>query len=126
MKHRLAAPFVVTVGLMSTGCPSPEQPPPNTVVDVPQGVGGPGDGDPGDGEGAGDTGDTGDTGDGDTGDGDTGDGDPSGDPALAASERVEKRADGTCWRYADVECPPSPATCNPPPPQKVDCPAGVQ
>jgi hypothetical protein len=36
-------------------------------------------------------------------------------------ERVQKRDDGTCWYMEDVTCPPD-VTCNPPPPQQVECP----
>ena len=37
--------------------------------------------------------------------------------------RIEKQPDGTCLRIVTAKCPPG-VMCNPPPPQKVPCPAG--
>jgi len=36
---------------------------------------------------------------------------------------IEKQPDGTCLRIVTAKCPPG-VMCNPPPPQKVPCPAG--
>lgn len=33
---------------------------------------------------------------------------------------VHRRADNSCWKHVDVSCPTG-ATCNPPPPIRVDC-----
>jgi hypothetical protein len=40
------------------------------------------------------------------------------------NEKVERRADNTCWVYPNIDCPPpeSGMTCNPPPPTQVKCP----
>ncbi len=43
-------------------------------------------------------------------------------PAPGPGEKVTVKKNGTCWVYPDVDCPPSPATCNPPPPRQVQCP----
>jgi len=37
---------------------------------------------------------------------------------------VEHHEDGSCWLIEDPSCPPD-ATCNPPPPQPVDCATGA-
>jgi hypothetical protein len=36
--------------------------------------------------------------------------------------KVRHNEDGTCWAFAEVECPTGMA-CNPPPPRQVKCPA---
>ena len=46
-------------------------------------------------------------------------------PQPAPAGDITKRDDGTCWRVEKIECPPQPATCNPPPPVQVDCPPGM-
>jgi hypothetical protein len=43
-------------------------------------------------------------------------------PEAKEGQKVVKQPDGTCMAYFDVDCPPPPATCNPPPPMKVKCP----
>lgn len=48
----------------------------------------------------------------------------TGRPLVAATPplvKIRKAPDGTCWQDDDTKCPPEPATCNPPPPRKVDC-----
>ncbi len=61
--------------------------------------------------------------------------DPSTDVVQAApnptqtaltSWTVYKRADASCYAMQAMQCPPAPATCNPPPPLKMSsCPAGA-
>jgi len=41
-------------------------------------------------------------------------------PEPEPKVRIDRRADNTCWRVVDVDCPPN-AACNPPPPTQVDC-----
>jgi hypothetical protein len=48
--------------------------------------------------------------------------DPEGLPSAGPGENVQKRPDGTCYAYAQVDCPAPPVTCNPPPPRQVACP----
>lgn len=43
-------------------------------------------------------------------------------PKPGPSDKVVTKKDGTCWVMPEVDCPPSPATCNPPPPMQVACP----
>ena len=43
-------------------------------------------------------------------------------PTTPPLVKIRKAQDGTCWQDDDTKCPPEPATCNPPPPRKVDCP----
>jgi hypothetical protein len=49
-----------------------------------------------------------------------------GDPAPSYERNWTVRIDakGACLAYQDVQCPTG-ATCNPPPPQPVACPAGI-
>ncbi len=53
---------------------------------------------------------------------------PVPEPAPTAGEHpspdnshIVKRDDGTCWKSWEEHCPEG-ASCNPPPPQKVECP----
>jgi hypothetical protein len=41
-------------------------------------------------------------------------------PRGDSSTHLERQADGTCLLSEEIECPPD-ATCNPPPPRRVDC-----
>lgn len=41
---------------------------------------------------------------------------------ASPDENITKRDDGTCWVQEEIDCPPSPMTCNPPAPRKVACP----
>src|SRR5690606_27985563 len=45
-------------------------------------------------------------------------------PDAGKTTRIVRRDDGTCWEHiVDFECPPPErATCNPPPPRRVECP----
>lgn len=46
--------------------------------------------------------------------------------AAPTTWHVSQRADKTCYAVLDVQCPPAPATCNPPPALKLSsCPAGA-
>ena len=47
------------------------------------------------------------------------------DPPADGKGKVVTRDDGTCWYYESIECPAN-ATCNPPPPMQVKCPAGSE
>lgn len=49
---------------------------------------------------------------------------PQAPPDHRRDWTVTLNADGTCAAFMDVKCVPN-ATCNPPPPQKVECPAGI-
>jgi hypothetical protein len=48
---------------------------------------------------------------------------PDAMPTPEAGDKIVTKADGTCWVYPNIDCPPSPVTCNPPPPRQVQCPA---
>ena len=51
---------------------------------------------------------------------------PQPEPEPARTDDVQLQPDGTCLRYARVECPQDPqVTCNPPPPEIVPCPDAV-
>lgn len=43
-------------------------------------------------------------------------------PTPEANDKVVTKDDGSCWVYPEVDCPPPPVTCNPPPPRQVQCP----
>jgi hypothetical protein len=120
----LAASFVVTVGLMACGpAPAPTSPdephrnPPGPTDDMgpePPHQNPPGPVDDRVPE---------DDADDETADG--GAADPRGDeglPTASPGATVDKHADGTCWLSHDWDCPPG-KFCNPPPPQRVACPA---
>ena len=42
-----------------------------------------------------------------------------------ASWMIYQRADKGCYAVRATECPPAPATCNPPPPTEIACPRGA-
>lgn len=48
---------------------------------------------------------------------------PPNDPATGPQTGLQRQADGTCLKTYEVNCPPE-ATCNPPPPEVVDCDSG--
>ncbi len=94
---RLAASFIVTVGVSACASappavdvPEPTAPPPATVDPPPPEPVEP---------------------------------EPTTLPTPEPNDEVVTKDDGTCWVYPDVDCPPPPATCNPPPPRQVQCPA---
>ncbi len=51
---------------------------------------------------------------------------PTPEPVAGKPARnIEQMPDGTCMEYFDVDCPDDGRTCNPPPPQKIQCPESV-
>jgi hypothetical protein len=113
-RPNLAASFVFTVALAPACGGSPPvimNPPPPDATDG-TGTGAPESGGSGSGSESGEQ-----------GGGAQGGGDGT-SPPPDPDRHVQRRPDGTCWEYFDVRCPPD-ATCNPPPPRRVDCPANL-
>lgn len=52
---------------------------------------------------------------------------PTQQAALRTWHVFQSTSDKSCYATLKVECPPKPATCNPPPPTKLaSCPSGLQ
>jgi hypothetical protein len=94
-RRALAAPFVVTLAALPLGCGPSAQQGPNYAPNPPA----------------------------QTVEPTPGTAPPATTAAPPPKTNIRKNPDGTCWADStDFKCPPEPATCNPPPPRKVDCP----